>query len=350
MEKSNNPSVSRRQFLGTAATLVSGSVLASNSVFGAPAFIKNLFGPNSLINGVQIGAITYSFREMPDQSAEAVLQYVKESGISAIELLGDHAEVFAGRPKSTVDMRSVFPLMRKRNEKKEELTEEEKKKLADAEAAMKSFNAEVAKWRETVSMAKFEELGKAYKSAGISIYAFKPNAFGKNNSDAEITYGMKAAKALGANQITLEHPSDDAHTLKLGTMAQKMGVKVGYHGHEQQTFTLWDTALSQSPANSLNLDLGHFVAAGNANPLDIIKQKHERIVSMHIKDRQTPAHGKGNVAWGQGDTPIREALNLMKDNKYKFPATIELEYKIPEGSNSVAEVKKCLEFCKNSLS
>ncbi|RFS18453.1 sugar phosphate isomerase/epimerase [Emticicia sp. C21] len=349
MEKSNNPSVSRRQFLGTAATLVSGSVLASNSVFGAPAYIKNLFGPNSLINGVQIGVITYSFREMPDQSAEAVLQYVLESGISAIELMGDPAEIYAGKPKSYVDMRSVFPLMRKRNEK-QELTAEEKKKLEDAEAQMKSYNAEVAKWRAGASLAKFEELGKTYKKAGVSIYAFKPNAFGRNNSDAEMEFGMRAAKALGANQVTLEHPSNDDHTLKLGTIAQKVGVKVGYHGHEQQTYTLWDTALAQSPANSLNLDFGHFVAAGNPNPLDFIKLKHDRIVSMHIKDRQTPAHGKGNVVWGQGDTPIREALKLIKDNKYNFPATIELEYKVPEGSTPVAEVKKCLEFCKNSLS
>ncbi len=349
MEKSNNPSVSRRQFLGTTAALVSGSVLASSPIFGAPAYIKNLFGPNSLINGVQIGVITYSFREMPDQSAEAILQYVLETGVSAIELMGDPAEIYAGKPKSSLDMRSLFPLMRKRNEK-QELTEEEKKKLEDGEAQMKSYNQEVAKWRQNASMTKFEELGKIYKKAGVSIYGFKPNAFGRNNTDAEIEFGMRAAKALGANQVTLEHPSNDEHTLKLGTIAQKVGVKVGYHGHEQQTYTFWDTALAQSPANSLNLDLGHFVAAGNPNPLDIIRQKHDRIVSMHIKDRQTPAHGKGNVVWGQGDTPIKEALNLIRVNKYKFPATIELEYKVPEGSTPVVEVKKCLEFCKNSLS
>jgi sugar phosphate isomerase/epimerase len=170
------------------------------------------------------------------------------------------------------------------------------------------------------------------------------------NSDAEIEYGMKAAKALGANQVTLEHPSNDAHTLKLGTIAQKYGIKVGYHGHEQQTPTFWDTALAQSSANALNIDLGHFVAAGNQNPLDFIKQKHDKIVSMHIKDRQTPEHGKGNVVWGQGDTPIIEALNLMKTQKYNFPATVEFEYKIPEGSNSVAEVKKCVEYCRKALS
>lgn len=349
MEKSNNPSVSRRQFLGTTAALVSGSVLGSSPIFGAPTYIKNLFGPNSLINGVQIGVITYSFREMADQSAEAILQYVLETGVSAIELMGDPAEIYAGKPKSMFDMRSLFPLMRKRNEK-QELTADEKKKLEEGEAQMKSYNQEVAKWRQSVSMAKFEELGKIYKKAGVSIYGFKPNAFGRNNTDAEIEFGMRAAKALGANQVTLEHPSNDEHTLKLGNIAQKVGVKVGYHGHEQQTYTFWDTALAQSPANALNLDLGHFVAAGNPNPLDIIKQKHDRIVSMHIKDRQTPAHGKGNVVWGQGDTPIREALNLIKTNKYKFPATIELEYKVPEGSTPVAEVKKCLEFCKNALS
>ncbi len=142
---------------------------------------------------------------------------------------------------------------------------------------------------------------------------------------------------------------DNMITLKLGKAAEKHGMKIGYHGHEQQTFTLWDTALAQSPANAMNLDFGHFVAAGNPNPLDIIKQKHDRIVSMHIKDRKTKANGGDNLPWGTGDTPIADALRLMRDSKYTFPATIELEYKIPEGSTSIAEVKKCLEFCKTAL-
>ena len=44
--------------------------------------------PNSKFNGVQIGTITYSYRSMPDQSAEATLKYILDSGISAIELMG----------------------------------------------------------------------------------------------------------------------------------------------------------------------------------------------------------------------------------------------------------------------
>jgi sugar phosphate isomerase/epimerase len=345
----NEEQSSRRNFLATSATLLVGSILGSQPIFGAPAYIKNLVKPGSLIRGVQIGVITYSYRSMKDQSAEATLQYVLDSGISAIELMGDPAELFAGKPKSSFDFRAVFPLMRKRNEKLE-MTQAEQKQLADAEVQIKAYNMEVAAWRSTASMDKFKELRKMYKSAGVKIYGFKPNAFGLDNSDAEINFAMRAAKTLGASQVTLEHPSNDAHTLKLGNMALKNGIKVGYHGHEQQTPTFWDTALSQSPANALNIDLGHYVAAGNENPLDIIRKNHARISSMHIKDRTNPAHGKGNLPWGNGDTPIAEVLKLMRDNKYKFPATVELEYKIPEDSTAVLEVKKCVDFCRNALS
>ena len=160
---------------------------------------------------------------------------------------------------------------------------------------------------------------------------------------------MKVGKILGASHVTVEHPSDDAHTLRLGNLAKKNGIFIGYHGHEQQTPTLWDTALEQSEFNALNLDLGHYVAAGNSEPLSIVSDKHNSIKSMHLKDRQTPAHDKGNLVWGSGDTPIAEALQLMRDQKYKFPGTVELEYKIPEGSNAVEEVKKCLAYCEKAL-
>ena len=54
--------------------------------------------PNSLFNGVQIGTITYSFRGMPDQSGEATLKYVVDSGLSATELMDGPAENFLGSP------------------------------------------------------------------------------------------------------------------------------------------------------------------------------------------------------------------------------------------------------------
>ena len=345
--KNEKQRISRRKFIENTTSLAIGTALTGPSLFGAPSVLGSHTKPNSIVNGVQLGVITYSFRSMPDQSAEATLKYVLECGINAIELMGDPAETFAGKPENELDRRTYYGLRRAKRDGK--LSGPQEKQLAEMQEQIESYNKEVAQWRETVSMDKFEAVRKLYNEAGVTIYAFKPNAFGKNNTDAEINYGMKAAKALGASHITLEHPSDDAHTLKLGAMAAKHGIFVGYHGHEQQTPTFWDTALEQSSHNALNLDLGHYVAAGNTAPLDIIKDKHARIKSMHLKDRQNPANGKGNVKWGTGDTPIAEALHLMRDNNYTFPATIELEYEVPDGSNAVEEVKRCLAYCKKAL-
>ena len=63
-----------------------------------PAICAAQGKPNSLFGGVQVGVITYSYRTMPDQSSEAYLKYIVDSGVSAIELMGDPAESYAGRP------------------------------------------------------------------------------------------------------------------------------------------------------------------------------------------------------------------------------------------------------------
>src|SRR3989304_5067838 len=87
----------RREFAKLALTAAPAFGLTARPIFGDGLSQTR---PNSLMSGVQIGAITYGFRSMRDQSAEATLQYVLDSGISAIELMGDPAESFAGRPAS----------------------------------------------------------------------------------------------------------------------------------------------------------------------------------------------------------------------------------------------------------
>lgn len=345
----NNTNLSRRRFIATSATCVTGVALTGPTLFASANPLEWKNKPNSLINGVQIGVITYSFRSLPDQSAEATLKYIVECGISAVELMGDPAEAYAGKPENPVDRRAYFGLMRAKRAG-ESLTKEQEEELTDLQEKATAYNKLVAEWRSTVSMDKFVALRKMYNDAGVRIYAFKPRAFEKDNTDAEIDWGMQVAKVLGASHVTLEHPSDDAHTKKLGEFAKKHGVYVAYHGHEQQTPTFWNTAIEQSEFNALNLDLGHYVAAGNSGAIDIIKTKHTHIQSMHVKDRQSKENGGKNLVWGTGNTPIKEALQLMRDNGYKFPATIELEYDIPEGSDAITEVKKCLAYCREALS
>lgn len=340
--------INRRNFIKKSGAGALGIALGSSQLMGMPAIHPSKLRTFKQINGVQLGCITYSFRSLEDQSAEATLQYVKECGINAIELMGDPAESFAGMPQSSINRMRMWMLGRKQRSG-EEMTADEKMELEEMRKEMDDYQLRVKEWRAQADMKPFEQLRKMYHDEGVMIYAFKPSAFGKNNSDVEINYGMKAAKALGASHVTLEHPSDDEHTLKLGNMAASNGVKVAYHGHEQQTFGFWDTALAQSAHNALNLDAGHYIAAGNKDLFPLLEKQHARIMSMHLKDRQTPENGKGNVVWGSGDTPLPDILKLMQRNKYAFPGTIELEYQIPEGSNPVKEVQNCLAFCEMAL-
>jgi sugar phosphate isomerase/epimerase len=289
-----------------------GMALTSKSVFANSIFAPAK--PNSKINGVQIGVITYSFRSMPG-SIEQILKYCIDCNINAIELMGDAAEAYAGAPKH------------------------------DGSA---DFSARMAGWRENTIMDPFLAIRKMYNDAGVNIYAWKPNALNAKNTDGEIGYAFEAAKALGCSHVTVELPTDDVQTQRLGNLAEKHAMMVGYHAHTQATPALWDTALSQSAHNGINLDIGHYVAGTSSSPVDFILKHHKRILSMHIKDRKF--HDGPNMPWGQGDTPIKEVLRLMKKNGYKFPATIELEYKIPEGSDAVKEVRVCREYAKNALS
>ena len=70
---------------------------------------------------------------------------------------------------------------------------------------------------------------------------------------------------------------------------------------------------------------------------------------MHVKDRRNPANGKENLPFGQGDTPIVEALQLMRNERMSFVATIEYEYQTPEDSDVITEIKKCVAYCQNAL-
>jgi len=334
ISKKSNSMHSRRAFLFQSSLASLGLFVASKS-----AIAENIFGlsnTNSLINGVQVGAITYSFRSLPG-SATQLLQYCVEANITAIELMGDAIEQYAGAPTSPVQWVPGIKI---------EWTDELK-------AKMKTYQADLVKWRETVNMDKFKEIKKMYNKAGVSIYAFKPNALNPTNTDGEIEYALKAAIALGAKSVTVEIPNDPKHSKRLGDLGEKHGIYIGYHAHLQATDTAWDLALSQSPFNSMNLDCGHYIAAGGANTkeslLALINAKHDRITSMHIKDRQNKVNGGKNMPWGEGDTPLKEILTLLKENKYKIPATIEFEYDIPQGSDAIKETRKCLEYAKKIL-
>ena len=331
--------------------------------------------PNSLIDGVQIGTITYSFRSMPDQSAEATLKYIVDSGISAIELMGGPVESFAGAPTSgrgggpaaagrggrgRGGARGAQPIpegAHKGSWKGQECVIPAPPASAGgggrgrggATPEQQEQANKLKAWRTSVSMDPFKKLRKMYNDAGVTIYAWKQ--LSPAMSDEEMEYVFNVAEALGCTHTTLELPADEAQLKRIGDMALRKKIYAAYHTHLQGSMTAFDRAFAASKGNMANIDFGHYVAAGakGGSPMDFLEKYHDRVASFHLKDRTRPEHCALNLPWGTGETPIAQILQLVKKNKWKMPATIELEYEIPQGSDAVKEVHKCLEYCEGAL-
>ena len=257
---------------------------------------------DSKVHGVQLGAQSYSFR---DRSLDDAIKAMVEIGIGECELFAGHVEP-----------------------KKDE--------------------ADLHKWRTSVSMDHFRAVRKKFDDAGILLYAYN-YSFRDDYSDEEIARGFEMAKALGVGVITAS--STLSVVDRVDREAQKAKIKVGFHGHDNtkdpnefSTPESFAKAMAgRSKYINVNLDIGHFFAAGY-DPIDFINKHHERIVTLHIKDRKSN-HGP-NMPFGQGETPIKPVLQLLEKKKYKIPANIEYEY---DGADTVVEVRKCLEYCKAAL-
>ena len=93
--------LSRRKFLGSTATVAALSMMPI-SMFGKsspePKAVKGT-NPDSKFGGVQIGAITYSWRDQPG-GLENIIKYCKETGISSVELMSGDLEEYLGAPKN----------------------------------------------------------------------------------------------------------------------------------------------------------------------------------------------------------------------------------------------------------
>lgn len=321
--------LSRREFIGSsAATAAALSLAPFNFGFTAAG------NPGSKFGGVQIGAITYSWRSMPG-TAEDILKYCIQSGISSIEMMGNVPEEFAG-----------IPPMPTRPQRSASLSEADRKALQEA---TDKANEDRRKWRLSVSMDKFKELRKMYNKAGVKIpiVKFAPTRW----TDEETDYAFNAAKALGAKGITDEIGDESAQ--RLGKFAEKHGMYAIFHNHLQpgQPGFTFDKFLAYSPKNMLNFDAGHFFGATGKHPNEIIERLHNRIFSIHLKDKTGPAGNpaNANMPWGKGETPIADMLKLIQKNKWPIYCDIELEYPVPEDSDAVKETIKCVEFCRKIL-
>jgi sugar phosphate isomerase/epimerase len=305
----------RRSFLARAATFTAFASI-SPRLWGAdgdapsPAAGK----PNSVIHGVRIGCITYSYRGGIN-SAEDTLKALLQDGLSEVELMDGPIVSYAGlgrggRPRNEGTPPPASP------------TDEQR----------------------AAQLAKCRELRKLYNDAGVNIHLHK---IPFHQSDEEVDFNFQVAKALGCVGITTERSESLAK--RLAPFADKHKIWVAFHNHTNNypVMDKEDPILAFGQYIGFNFDVGHYFAGTKGlSPIPVLEKYHNRIVSLHLKDRT--AEG-GNLPWGTGKTPLKEILQLMRKEKWTFPADIELEYQIPAGSNSVAEVGKCVQFCREAL-
>jgi len=210
-------------------------------------------------------------------------------------------------------------------------------------------------WRETVALDYFSAIRRQFATAGMNVFSFNP-IVATDWSDAELDRTFQMARELGAKSVNVS--TTFAMIKRMVPFAEKSGVMVAPHGHS----TTWDPeefstratfikAFGLSKAVGANLDIGHYSAAGE-NPVAFIDEFHDRITNLHIKDRKRNSPGAreedgATVPWGEGDTPIREVLLLLKKKKYSIPAFIEYEH--AGALDPVGEVKRSFEYCKQVL-
>jgi len=251
--------------------------------------------------GVTIGVQSYSFRDRP---LDAAIAAMKRVGLRSCELWQAHIEP---RRISREEMRQ---------------------------------------WRETTSLDVFLKVRDQLASAGIALSAY--NISIKDDfSDAEIERAFDMTSALGAPLIT---SSSNVKTVdRIAPVAGRRTMLVGMHNHsridpnEFATAGSLTGAIAKGKYIAVNLDLGHFTAA-NQDALAFLERYHDRIVTVHVKDRRRDQGP--NVPLGTGDTPLVAAMRMIRDRGWAIPINLEYEYK---GGDTVEEVGAMYDFCRRAL-
>ena len=287
------------------------SAVPAGLLSAPPAWAQRAAKPNSKFAGVQIGLNVPDNFGGRDMNADELLDRCLKLNVNAVEMRSQPVESFLGSPAAN---------------------------------GAKATAEEMRAWRATASMDRVRAFRKKYKDAGVLIQIVKYDGI-YTMSDAEVDYCFTLARTLGAKAISCE--IDIKHTQRIGQFADKHKLMVGYHGHATTTPAHWESAFSQAKFNGANLDLGHFLAGNNTSPVPFLRQHHARITHIHVKDRKL--NDGPNTPFGQGDTPIREALQVIRDNKWPIQATIEFEYPVPDGSDRMAELAKTIEYCRRAL-
>lgn len=349
---------SRREFgqlLGMSLPLALSLMEIDSTVEAA---ISTEANTGSTVNGVRLGVITYSFNDMLNvlgqDHIDMVIQNCQACGAGLIELMSNHAEPVTDYQIKQAAARAARMAAAAANPNGTTARPGgaggKDSRATPTPEALKARD-ELREWRLLTPLSHFQDIKKKFDDAGIVVYAYCVNGMGADFTDQEIDKMFEQAQTLGASVVSTSTTLEVAR--KLVPIVEKHQFPVAFHNHANLTdpnqFATPESfakALAMSKYYRINLDIGHFTQA-NFDAVSFLQQHHADISHLHVKD--VKRDGGPILPWGQADTPIKAVLQLLQKNQWPIPAEVELEYRIPAGSNSVEEVKKCMAIMKADL-
>src|SRR5882757_8522292 len=105
---------------------------------------------DSTVNGVRIGAITYSFNTIASPVPEAIIRAYVEIGLGETELMSNHCEALAGAPQlpNGLQRRGTPP-------------------TPEQQAEMQSAREKLAQWRSSATTQSWKTVARKFNDAGI---------------------------------------------------------------------------------------------------------------------------------------------------------------------------------------
>lgn len=308
--------------------------IATFALAGLP--LSQCFGLTSTINGVRMGVQSASFT-FSGIGIEGIIKTMTDVGLSEIDVMSEHVEAFLGAPGVQLPGTGrPGPWVRR-----EPGAAGRGRGPAGGRGGVPrdpAIREALRKWRLEVELDRYKAVARQFTDAGLKFYSLNLS-FNDDFTDEEIEKGMLMTKALGTRFITASSPVSMFPRLK--PFAEKHDVIVALHNHTTGPEE-FSQAMALSKNFGVNLDVGHFFASGH-DPVAYLKEHSSRITNIHVKDRKKNMGAE--MPFGEGDTPLREVLALVRKEKYDFPVCIE--YVGPSGP--AIELSKCLQYCKDVL-
>ncbi len=287
--------ISRRTF---GQLLVAGLPLLMATGAALPAYARL---KNQRLRGVKYGVMSFSFfMDMPKSGdagrVDNLIRAMTSLGLDDLEIMADDM--------TPASLGSMWPPPNR-------LT-----RWCSWAFGGKSVQDGMRRWWAETAVSHFEGVRRKFNDAGINIDCFKGTDW---VTDEELNRNFLIAKALGARYLGC--PPGLPLIQRMARAAETHNFPIYVH-NEDQTEDYLLAAMAVSPIVRINFDTGNYTAAGGTNHLAFIEAYHDRISHLHLKD--TKRDGTC-VLFGQGDTPVKEILWLLRDKQYDIGAFVENE-------------------------